>query len=641
MFWRLMILTGFCLFPFCGLCHADDCGLRGFDGSQIVHFECEEGTPTSRFRVTTPSGETRGVVLVDIDQPGASRFRVRYNKADGTPVIKALGHISPGIAIDSCEELQMIGYLKAYPLDANYHLSKDIDCAATLSSNPAHSKSLWGKGYSARFPNGWDGRANSGDESVPELELNQLGDKGFNPLGTFNVTYKDKKTGRNVSKVFPFTGTFDGKGYAINDLHMWRVEKGFVGLFAKAERAILRNVRLLRTAPLFPYTPVYIGGSPYGGALVADCIDSHIENCHATVKVRECEWAGALVGKAERSKITSCSSDSVVEGDYSVGGIVGYLDDSRLEYCRATARVFSDLGHAGGLVGKATNKSSLFRCALDEGKISTSGGVAGGLVGNLESDRRITDTGSKVEECYVGNTVEVIAEGRYYLYRDKNDNVRVGPYHDIGLASGLIGNVSGNCVIKNCYSVAGTVNASRIDRHAEGASGLVGSIYGEGGIIQNCYTTSPVYSRGRTAEKTGDCPYFSRSQGRGGGLICDVANKWVNAGISNCFATGRVENIKDNKQQVGGFIGYHARGSLTDYSNNFWYNNTNIHGVGLWEAKSTPDDVNGITKANGIGDFYGTGSGSGGKVYSTWDFTNVWKSRPGKYPCLRWDKNCR
>ena len=110
-----MILTGFCLFPFCGLCHADDCGLRGFDGSQIVHFECEEGTPTSCFRVTTPSGETRGVVLVDIDQPEPPDPVFVKNKADGTPVIKALGHISPA-SPSTCEELQMIDISRPIPL---------------------------------------------------------------------------------------------------------------------------------------------------------------------------------------------------------------------------------------------------------------------------------------------------------------------------------------------------------------------------------------------------------------------------------------------------------------------------------------------------------------------------------------------
>lgn len=631
MLWRLMALTVFCLFHFCGLCRADDCGLRGFDGNQIVHFECEEGTPTSRFRVTTPSGETRGVVLVDIDQPGASRFRVRYNEADGTPVIKALGHISPGIAIDSCEELQMIGYLKAYPLDASYHLSQDIDCAATNPTNSAHSKSLWGLGYAARFPKGWDGKAESGDENVPELEVKQLGEGGFKPLGTFNVTYKDI-TGKYTPTIFPFTGTFDGNELAIKYLYM--TTHSLSGLFSKTSQSTLKNIRFINI----------IITRGVVGALAGECFKTTILNCHVGSEgplpytLEGGGATGGMVGKAEQSTLINCSIRSYSIKGWSTGGLAGTITKSQLSRCQSTVNIipYGFPGGGGGLVGVAKDNSTISQSAFF-GHVNGYFNYHGGLVAHLEN--------SRLEECYnagtgvtvKGATVETSGEPTVFF--------------DDGVAGGLVGLASGNYVIRNCYATNRYVQSGGVagvsQDHAEASGGLVGKIRGNNGIIQNCYATVPVNSRGRGSKSCILLGCGTASRGRGGGLIGDILGG-TNT-ISNCFATGTVQNIENNKTQVGGLIGAEIDGTVTTYSNNFWYNSTNTADVGLVRATYVPQkdntgigpsDTTGITKVGAQSNFYGTGSGIGSNVYSTWDFTNVWKSRSGNYPCLRWDKNC-
>ena len=43
-----------------------------------------------------------------------------------------------------------------------------------------------------------------------------------------------------------------------------------------------------------------------------------------------------------------------------------------------------------------------------------------------------------------------------------------------------------------------------------------------------------------------------------------------------------------------------------------------------------------VSKANAVSDFYDTGSGTGGAVYSSWDFTNIWVET-NTYPILRFN----
>ncbi len=44
----------------------------------------------------------------------------------------------------------------------------------------------------------------------------------------------------------------------------------------------------------------------------------------------------------------------------------------------------------------------------------------------------------------------------------------------------------------------------------------------------------------------------------------------------------------------------------------------------------------GVSEASSASDFYGTGSGTGGAVYSTWDFNGLWVNNNSTYPTLMW-----
>jgi len=65
-----------------------DCGLRGYDGTQIVKFACEpQGTVTSKLRIRK-GATTYGVILVPVTDSTASKFKVQTSSG-----VKALKKI--------------------------------------------------------------------------------------------------------------------------------------------------------------------------------------------------------------------------------------------------------------------------------------------------------------------------------------------------------------------------------------------------------------------------------------------------------------------------------------------------------------------------------------------------------------------
>ena len=269
----------FALLIFSCLCcrsWAEDCGLRGYDGTEIVKFNCEPAAATtSPLQVRTPSG-IRGIVLVDESAAVKSKFRARL--PDGT--IKALDIVG----ITTCEELQMIGFHPKYPSSKNYKLGQDIDCAATNPANwtnPAYANQLWQLGYAARFPKGFDGASGSGDENLTALNLSALGANGFKPIGDATA---------------PFSGTLDGAWHVISNLTINRSGGNYLGLFGATKGSNIKNIGLVN---------VRVDGGSYLGGLVGYQNAGSIANSYAS--------GNGVV-----------ASYSSAGGVCFVGGLVGY-----------------------------------------------------------------------------------------------------------------------------------------------------------------------------------------------------------------------------------------------------------------------------------------------------------------------------
>jgi hypothetical protein len=285
---RIIFLGFLLLAGFCALARAEDCGVRGNDGTgAIVTLECEEiATSTSPFRVKGSDGKIWALKLVDpelspgVPNPAASKFRVRYHDAaTNTDVTKA---IDSSIALSSCEDFQLIGSVGKLPRNGIYYLTDDINCIQTNPNRPEYQGSLWQLGYKAYFtkngvPVGFDGVPNSGDEEVAGLQPG-FGQSGWLPVGAWAGGGGSMEAG------------VDGRGHTISNL--WANQGpgnfGNHGLFGRLINGTIKNL--------------------------------HLRGVHIYGNIR----LGGLVGEAVNTKISNCSVEGEVIGDRgSVGGLVG------------------------------------------------------------------------------------------------------------------------------------------------------------------------------------------------------------------------------------------------------------------------------------------------------------------------------
>ena len=165
-----------------------------------------------------------------------------------------------------------------------------------------------------------------------------------------------------------FTGSFDGNGYAIDGLHIDRPTTDRVGLFGRADGAVLRNIALEGGS---------VTGDDYVGGLVG-LTSGSIESSYATGAVTGGDYVGGLVGFTSGPIESSYATGAVTGGDY-VGGLVGYKHGGRIESSYATGDVTGG-DYGGGLVGFTSGsiESSYATGAVSGGY---NGVYVGGLVG--------------------------------------------------------------------------------------------------------------------------------------------------------------------------------------------------------------------------------------------------------------------
>jgi hypothetical protein len=219
------------------------------------------------------------------------------------------------------------------------------------------------------------------------------GNKGFLPIGDNPA----------------FSGSYDGQSFTISNLFINRTKTGVdshIGLFGYTSAATFTNIKL---------TNVNVtGNTDYGsasvGALIGYSTGCTVTNCFSTGIVTSPQlWAGVggLVGYQEHATtITNCSSLCDVSGTGNnsvVGGLIG-VDNLgciiRTSFSSGTVSVPSSSNYAvGGLIGEQRNGvfnstyCSIINCYSTS---SVSGGyIAGGLVGNQQSNTTVTNSYSR------------------------------------------------------------------------------------------------------------------------------------------------------------------------------------------------------------------------------------------------------
>ncbi len=261
------------------------------------------------------------------------------------------------------------------------------------------------------------------------------GGLGFDPIG-------DDTTG--------FTGSFDGKGFTINDLFINRPTESFTGLFGRTGNGVgtIQDVGLVDCD---------ITGEAHVGALIGqqDDIGGAVIDCYSTGSISANEFEiGGLIGDSYGT-LTDCYSTCSVT---AVGGA-------------------SDISEVGGLVGLLA-RSALGCYATGDITITSDGDIdeIGGLVG-LHSGYDVN-----IEKCYSTGDVSVNASGRA---------------KEIG---GLVGaDYEG---ILNCYA-RGDVAVTVGNTAWGGVGGFIGAIYTDD--IDDCFSTGLITATGGMPNIGGFC----------------------------------------------------------------------------------------------------------------------------------------
>ena len=245
----------------------------------------------------------------------------------------------------------------------------------------------------------------------------------------------------------PYTGTFDGKHYAIKGLYVVNLPDLVVGLFGGMEGAAVRNLT----------ADGYVQGCHAVSGIAGDAsANSTIENCRNNCRVvsefvtgrsSSYLYVGGIVGFAEDTTIVGCVNTGVVEAR-------GSYNNSRAS---KAAGIVCTL--CGNVIVKNCYNTGDINVTSDKLKEGTAGGIAGS---DLSARNTVSDCYNlgAVTVSYTGNDVEYIAR-----------------------AGGIMGYIFySDTTVSNCYSV-GTLTSTT----GTGTSYIGGVVGITDGTVENCY----------------------------------------------------------------------------------------------------------------------------------------------------------
>jgi hypothetical protein len=264
------------------------------------------------------------------------------------------------IEISTCAELQMIGNDIEYPSNGDYVLTQNINC---------------GEGA----PEGSDTRVWNPNED--EWEGGVVGSEliSDNYEGVINNGYF------GFQPVSLDGGSFDGAGYTISNLWIFRKTGEDVGLFgiisgSTIENLIIDNASVVggdgtgvlagRIDDNSTISDITISDSMarayiqfHGGMLVGEMSNSVVTNVtidggfvHGSGNT-----IGGIIGSVSRSTITNSTTSADVDGGHSVGGAFGQVRHSIITNVHSTGNVLgednedigkTDIYNIGGFIGE-------------------------------------------------------------------------------------------------------------------------------------------------------------------------------------------------------------------------------------------------------------------------------------------------
>ncbi len=287
--------------------------------------------------------------------------------------------------------------------------------------------------------------------------------RGFEPIGD----------GENQ-----FDGTFDGGGYTITGLFIYRPDVSGVGLFSHIdEGGYVSNVSLV---------DVNVTGNNYVGGLVGRSGGFHtpggtVSNCSASGVLTGLGFrVGGLMGWNSFTTVSNSHAEVMVTADNTGGGLMGENANGMVLNSFSTGNVSGEGNSRGGLVGR---NAGVIEDSYATGNVNGSsylGGLvgynAGGSISYSYATGSINSTISDSSQA-VGGLAGI--NSGYVNYSYATGEV-TGPFRRVG---GLVGQNTG--VVTNSYAT-GNVTGGGTGETWEG--GLVGdNDYGDGEVFDSFY----------------------------------------------------------------------------------------------------------------------------------------------------------
>lgn len=210
-----------------------------------------------------------------------------------------------------------------------------------------------------------------------------------------------------------FTGSYNGNGFAIQDLTIFREEESPVGLFRKSS-GHLKNIVLDNASITGEDNTGGIVGSHAGGIIDSSSVlggnvsgvnkvgcvagnnnPGEINNSHGTCDASGEQNVGGLVGEVREGGIirTSSSTDNNVSSTtHDAGGLVGAVKGGEVYDSYATGFVSAGEKRAGGLAGHSQDETSVISNCYATGMVSTTDVYAGGLLGRNRDGSKVINS---------------------------------------------------------------------------------------------------------------------------------------------------------------------------------------------------------------------------------------------------------
>lgn len=255
----------------------------------------------------------------------------------------------------------------------------------------------------------------------------------------------------------PFEGTFDGKGYALQNWSHTAYEESYQGLFGMAgAQSVIKNLKVdnpsLTSAGA--YTGIVVG---YSSGVV-----SNVTVTGATMKHNN-SFGGGVIGAFEGTTASNLSFSGTVTGAGETGGVIGELQAGTVTGLEShgtvtVSSVYSSVYHGlGGVIGGTLNKGEMHieRCYNDAMVNATASNVlTGGVVGDLAY--------ANLSGSYnVGPVAAVCTTSRELD----------GTITQVGAAGGVAGRVYG-ATMTDCYNSNIVINSGNNER----VGGLLGYV---------------------------------------------------------------------------------------------------------------------------------------------------------------------